>query len=104
MTEGQITIIIALIGLILTVIINVTKFAGAVSKIESSLNHLNDVLKELKEEFKESREELAIKRKRLWEHNEKQDKILDSHEIRLVRLEHKCEEVQKNVEYKTTSK
>lgn len=93
MTEGQITIIIALVGLILTVIINITKFAGAVSKIESSLNHLNDVLKELKEEFKENREELAMKRKRLWEYNEKQDKILDNHEIRLVQLEHKCEEV-----------
>ncbi|WP_329384489.1 hypothetical protein [Anaerofustis butyriciformans] len=99
MTEGQITIIIALIGLILTVVINITKFAGAVSKIESSLNHLNDVLKELKEEFKESREELAMKRKRLWEHNEKQDKILDSHEIRLVQLEHKCEEVKDIVKH-----
>lgn len=103
MTEGQVTIIIALIGLILTVIINVTKFAGAVSKIESSLNHLNDVLKELKEEFKESREELAMKRKRLWEHNEKQDKILDSHEIRLVQLENKWE-VKENVKHKKLSK
>ncbi|MCO8194387.1 MULTISPECIES: hypothetical protein [Anaerofustis] len=89
MTEGQITIIIALVGLILTVIINITKFAGAVSKIESSLNHLNDVLKELKEEFKENREELAMKRKRLWEYNEKQDKILDEHELRIIKLENK---------------
>ena len=89
MTEGQITIIIALVGLILTVIINITKFAGAVSKIESSLNHLNDVLKELKEEFKGNREELAMKRKRLWEYNEKQDKILDNHELRIIRLENK---------------
>ena len=104
MTEGQITIIIALIGLILTVIINITKFAGAVSKIETSLNHLNDILRDLKKEFKDNREETAEKRRRLWEHNEKQDKILDSHENRLVLLEHKCEEVQKNVEYKTTSK
>ncbi len=99
MTEGQITIIIALIGLILTVIINVTKFAGAVSKIETSLNHLNDILRDLKKEFKDNREETAEKRRRLWEHNEKQDKILDSHEIRLVQLEHKCEEVKENVKH-----
>ncbi len=104
MTEGQVTIIIALIGLILTVIINITKFAGAVSKIETSINHLNEILKDLKKEFKDNREETAEKRRRLWEHNEKQDKILDSHEIRLVQLEHKCEEVQKDVEHKTTSK
>ena len=89
MTEGQITIIIALLGLMLTVIINISRFAGAVTKIETSLNHLNDVLKELKEEFKESREELAMKRKRLWEYNEKQDKILDNHELRIIRLENK---------------
>lgn len=91
MTEGQITIIIALIGLILTVVINITKFAGAVSKIETTLNHLNQILQELKEEFKENREETTIKRKRLWEHNEKQDKILDQHEIRLIKLENKKE-------------
>ena len=89
MTEGQITIIIALLGLMLTVIINISRFAGAVTKIETSLNHLNDVLKELKEEFKESREEMAMKRKRLWEYNEKQDKILDNHELRIIRLENK---------------
>ena len=89
MTEGQVTIIIALIGLIITVIINISRFAGAVTKIETSLNHLNDVLKELKEEFKDSREEMAMKRKRLWEHNEKQDKILDEHELRIIKLENK---------------
>ncbi|MGN8914544.1 hypothetical protein [Anaerofustis butyriciformans] len=89
MTEGQLTIIIALIGLIITVIINISRFAGAVTKIETSLNHLNDVLKELKEEFKDSREEMAMKRKRLWEHNEKQDKILDEHELRIIKLENK---------------
>ncbi len=86
MTEGQITIIIALLGLILTVIINISRFAGAVTKIETSLNHLNDVLKELKEEFKDSREEMAMKRKRLWDHKNKQDKILDEHELRLKNL------------------
>ena len=89
MTEGQITIIIALIGLIITVIINISRFAGAVTKIETSLNHLNDVLKDLKNEFKESREEMAMKRKRLWDHNNKQDKILDEHELRLTKLENK---------------
>lgn len=89
MTEGQMTIIIALIGLIITVIINISRFAGAVTKIETSLNHLNDVLKELKEEFKDSREEMAMKRKRLWEHNKKQDKILDEHELRIIKLENK---------------
>ncbi|WP_138268838.1 hypothetical protein [Anaerofustis stercorihominis] len=89
MTEGQITIIIALIGLIITVIINISRFAGAVTKIETSLNHLNDVLKDLKNEFKESREEMAMKRKRLWDHNEKQDKILDEHELRIIKLENK---------------
>ena len=76
-------------GLIITVIINISRFAGAVTKIETSLNHLNDVLKELKEEFKDSREEMAMKRKRLWEHNEKQDKILDEHELRIIKLENK---------------
>lgn len=89
MSEGQITIIIALIGLIVTVIINISKFAGAVTKIETSLNHLNELLRELKEEFKENREETTTKRKRLWEHNNKQDKILDEHEIRLIKLENK---------------
>lgn len=89
MTEGQVTIIIALVGLIVTVIVNISKFAGAVTKIETSLNHLNSVLRELKEEFKESREETSIKRKRLWEHNDKQDKVLDEHEIRLTKLESK---------------
>ncbi|MCO8192999.1 hypothetical protein [Anaerofustis sp. NSJ-163] len=89
MTESQITIIIALIGLIITVIINISRFAGAVTKIETSLNHLNDVLKDLKNEFKESREEMAMKRKRLWDHNEKQDKILDEHELRIIKLENK---------------
>ena len=89
MTEGQVTVIIALFGLIVTVIINISKFASAVSKIEMTLNHLNEVLKELKEEFKETREETTLKRKRLWAHNEKQDKILDEHELRIIKLENK---------------
>lgn len=103
MTESQITIIIALIGLVITVIINISKFVGAVSKIETSLNHLNDILKDLKQEFKESREDATEKRKKLWEHNDEQDKILDNHEIRLVQLEHKCEEGKENVKHKTIS-
>lgn len=93
MSEGQITILIALLGLIVTLIINITKFTSAVTKIETSMTHLNEVLHDLKKEFKENREELSLKRKRLWEHNEKQDKVLDNHEIRIVQLEHKREEV-----------
>lgn len=102
MTEGQVTIIIALIGLIITIIINISKFAGAVTKIETSINHLNEVLKELKEEVRENREETSEKRKRLWVHNEKQDKILDEHEIRLIKLENK--EEKNNVKHKELSK
>ena len=93
MSEGQITILIALLGLIVTMIINISKFTSAVTKIETSMTHLNEVLHDLKKEFKDSREELSLKRKRLWEHNEKQDKVLDNHEIRIVQLEHKREEV-----------
>ena len=32
---------------------------------------------------------MAMKRKRLWDHNNKQDKILDEHELRLTKLENK---------------
>lgn len=99
MTEEQVTIIIALMGLIVTVIINITKFATAVSKIETSINHLNDVLHEFKDEFKNSKDELAAKRQQLWQHNEKQDIILDNHELRLSHLEYKCEEVQDIVKH-----
>lgn len=92
MTEGQISIIIAIIGMGITVFLNVIKFANVISKIESSVNHLNEILKEFKEDFKESKEELAEKRKRLWEHNNKQDKILDEHEVRITNLERSKED------------
>lgn len=89
MSEGQITILIALLGLIVTLIINISKFTSAIAKIETSMSHLNEVLKELKKEFKDSREELSLKRKKLWDHNTKQDQILEEHELRIIKLENK---------------
>ena len=81
MTEwGVVGVIIALAGLIATVVNPVIQLTKAVTT-------LTVTVKELQQDFKEEREQGKRSHEKLWDKNSKQDEILQNHEGRISKLE-----------------
>lgn len=84
---GVVTVLAALVGLFFTVgkpIINLNK---TMTTLNVNVEHNSHELAELKDDFKSQRESAHESHQRLWDHNDKQDKQLQDHEKRLVKLE-----------------
>lgn len=82
MTEwGVVGVIIALAGLLATVTAPLIKLNGNITSLNVTLNQMRKDVDTQKESSKESH-------RRLWEHNEEQDKRLDEHDMRLTLIEH----------------
>lgn len=75
-----VTVIIALVGLFAAVGAPVIRQTRAMTKLDSTMENLSDKLIQLESKNADSH-------RRIWEHNEKQDDMLQNHEIRIVKLE-----------------
>lgn len=84
-----VTVIIALVGLFLTVGKPIINLNNTMTKLNVNVEHNSNELAELKNDFKTQRESAHESHQRLWEHNSKQDEKLQDHETRLGILEHK---------------
>lgn len=74
--------IVALFGFIVTVVKTILPLTNAVTL-------LTEEMKEMSEDIKAMNEKKTEAHKRLWEHNEEQDKRLDAHALRLHDLDGK---------------
>ena len=75
-----VTVIIALVGLFVTVAAPIIRQTKAMTKLDTTMETLSEKLTQL-----ESRNTDA--HRRIWERNEEQDKTLHNHEVRIVKLE-----------------
>lgn len=75
-----VTVVIALVGLFVTVAAPIIRQTKAMTKLDTTMETLSGKLTQL-----ESRNTDA--HRRIWEHNEEQDKQINNHEIRIVKLE-----------------
>ena len=81
MTEwGVVGVIIALVGLLATLI-------KPIISLTRSITELTVVVRDLKTDMDEYRESNHDSHKRIWAHNETQDKQLNDHEGRISKLE-----------------
>ena len=74
---GVIAALVALIGSLIKPIISLTR----------SITELTVVVRDLRTDMDEHREHSHESHRRLWEHNEKQDKELHDHERRISKIE-----------------
>ena len=87
-----VTVIIALIGLIVTV-------TTPLIKLNSNITRLNVVLDSIRSELDEQKKALSAQKadsreshRRLWAHNDEQDNTLNDHETRIRVLEQQNKE------------
>lgn len=81
MTEwGVVGVIIAVVGLIVTICGPLVKLISSISKLNTTIEILGKTVREMETSSHESH-------KRLWEHNEVQDKQIANHETRLQIIE-----------------
>ncbi len=79
--EWQIfTVIVAIVGAAVTVTTPVLKLTNTITKLNETCENLENRFKEFEDNNKDSH-------RRIWEHNEEQDKIISNHEIRITVLE-----------------
>lgn len=77
---GVFLVLVAVAGLFITVGSPILKLNTTLTMQSALLSSLDEKLDELSDDKKEAH-------KRLWAHNEKQDKRLDDHEKRIISLE-----------------
>lgn len=87
-----VTVIIALVGLIVTV-------TTPLIRLNSNITRLNVVLDSIKAELEEQKKALSAQKvdsreshRRLWAHNDEQDNTLNDHEARIRVLEQQNKE------------
>lgn len=84
-----VTVLIALVGLFLTVGTPILKLNSNIVRLNASIDALRDKTERNESELKEQRTHAHDAHQRLWEHNEEQDKQLTDHERRIGYLEKK---------------
>lgn len=81
MTEwGVVVVIIALVGLVGTLLRPVISLNTAITRLTTLLEGLSDDMEQLTKKNSDNHQ-------RLWEHNNKQDIKIQDHESRIVKLE-----------------
>ncbi len=83
-----VTVIVALVGLFVTVGKPIISLNNNLVKLNLTLDHLKEDLDTQKKALADQQASAHNSHKRLWEHNEAQDKILNDHETRISHLEH----------------
>lgn len=77
-----VTVIIALLGFVAAIV-------NPLTKLTRSITTLTVVVDRLKADVEEQRLHASESHRRIWEHNEGQDRRLEDHERRIGTLEHK---------------
>jgi len=77
---GVVGVIVTLVGLIAALI-------KPIISLTRSITELTVVVRDLKSDMDEHRAHSHDSHKRMWDHNDKQDKQLNDHEVRISNLE-----------------
>lgn len=75
-----VTVIVALVGLFMAVGAPIIKQTQTMTKLDATMETLSEKLTQLEEKNSDAH-------KRIWDHNNDQDKQINNHEIRIVKLE-----------------
>lgn len=84
-----VTVVVALVGLFLTVGKPIINLNSNIVKLNATLENHGEKIKNNEDDLKEQKEHAHEAHKRLWEHNGKQDLRLADHEQRIHDLEQK---------------
>ena len=87
MTEwGVVGVIVVLVGLFTAICVPMIKASNANTK---AMTELTVTMQTLAEKLTSLESNNTESHRRLWKHNEVQDKTIQDHEIRIISLEHK---------------
>lgn len=86
-----VTVIIALLGLIVTVTTPLLKLNGNITRLNVILDNIKSDLEEQKKALSAQKADSRESHRRLWAHNDEQDETLNDHETRIRVLEQKSE-------------
>ena len=77
-----VTVIVALVGLFMAVGAPIIRQTKTMTKLDTTMETLSEKITQLEEKNTDAH-------RRIWDHNEEQDKQLHDHDIRIVKLEDK---------------
>ena len=86
-----VTVIIALVGLVVTVTTPLIKLNSNITRLTVILDGIKAELEEQKKALSAQKAESRESHRRLWAHNDDQDNTLNDHEARIRVLEQKSE-------------
>ena len=82
-----VTVLIALVGLFITIGMPILALNKNITTLNVNVKHINGKLVEHDEKLKNQQDRAHESHQRLWDKNGEQDKILNDHETRLQILE-----------------
>ena len=82
-----VTVVIALVGLFLSVGKPIITLNSSITKLNMSIENLKAAQTHQEDELKQHKIHAHESHQRLWDHNDKQDKKIDEHERRIAHLE-----------------
>lgn len=82
-----VTVIVALVGLFLSVGKPIITLNSSITKLNMSIENLKAAQIHQEDELKQHKLHAHESHKRIWEHNDKQDKKIEEHERRINQLE-----------------
>lgn len=65
----------------------VTELTKSITSLNESVKGLKDDMQQIKDDLKEETEHASLSRKRLWDHNDEQDRKIENHEKRIYHME-----------------
>lgn len=65
----------------------VTELTKSITSLNESVKGLKDDMQKIKDDLKEETEHASLSRKRLWDHNDEQDRKIENHEKRIYHME-----------------
>ena len=86
-----VTVIIALLGLIVTVTTPLIRLNGNITRLNVILDNIKSDLEDQKKALSAQKADSRESHHRLWAHNNEQDETLNDHETRIRVLEQKSE-------------
>lgn len=87
-----VTVIIALVGLVVTVTTPLLKLNGNITRLNVILDNIKSDLEEQKKALSAQKADSRESHRRLWAHNDEQDETLNDHETRIRVLEQQNKE------------
>jgi len=88
MTEwGVFGVIVALVGLFLAVGAPVLTLNSSITKLNVRLDHMEQQARATEKELDKQKEAAKDSHRRIWQHNDEQDSVLNDHETRITILE-----------------